>query len=104
MVSFVVLFWVLLVGFVLGCLLSVFGLALWSAFVAFGSGFYIWLAGLVSCCVWAAWPSGLRRQLQALVRKGASSNLAAVIWCFVRPSVIQNRDTFVFHFSHSAIV
>ena len=26
----------------------------------------------------AAWPSGLRRQLQALVRKGASSNLAAV--------------------------
>ncbi len=27
----------------------------------------------------AAWPSGLRRQLQALVRKGASSNLAAVI-------------------------
>ena len=29
---------------------------------------------------WAAWPSGLRRQLQALVRKGASSNLAAVIF------------------------
>ena len=27
----------------------------------------------------AAWPSGLRRQLQALVRKGVSSNLTAVI-------------------------
>ena len=26
----------------------------------------------------AAWPSGLRRQLQALVRKGVSSNLTAV--------------------------
>ena len=35
----------------------------------------------------AAWPSGLRRQLQALVRKGASSNLAAVIFFFVVPNM-----------------
>lgn len=27
-----------------------------------------------------AWPSGLRRQLQALVRKGAGSNPAAIIF------------------------
>ena len=54
--------------------------------------FYDALAGLANamqilktrrtfaCCILqkAAWPSGLRRQLQALVRKGASSNLAAV--------------------------
>ena len=31
----------------------------------------------------AAWPSGLRRQLKALVRKGVSSNLTAVIFRFL---------------------
>ena len=30
----------------------------------------------------AAWPSGLRRQFQVLVRKGTSSNLVAVISFF----------------------
>ena len=32
----------------------------------------------------AAWPSGLRRQLQALVRKGVGSNPTAVIYVHVR--------------------
>ena len=31
----------------------------------------------------AAWPSGLRRQLQALVRKGVSSNLTAVTFAYL---------------------
>ena len=44
-----------------------------------GTGVLNFFTGNVPRCrAEAAWPSGLRRQLQALVRKGASSNLAAV--------------------------